>query len=342
MRQWYLDCIQGERHGIAGPAMRSLFGAASIVYNTIFRLVRFWRSNHARQLPLAVISVGNVTWGGTGKTPFVTWLIEYYRKQNKKVMVLMRGYGGDEHLLLRERYPDVAVLAGKKRYTNGQKYLQHGHADVCILDDGFQHWQIRRDLDIVLINCLEPWGNGHLIPRGMLREPVAALARADGIVLTNANLISDAALAALQQTVRGRVAADVPVIMAAHTPIMLYRAAQPSARTDPGQLRGARVLALCGIGTPRSFIKTLENAGAVVEKTFCFPDHHRFSVDDLKPVKQAITGNAQLLCVTTEKDFRRCPAVLAEQVNPLVICVAMKLWGEYAAFNDRLNRVLGR
>ncbi|HZW29293.1 MAG TPA: tetraacyldisaccharide 4'-kinase, partial [Isosphaeraceae bacterium] len=196
----YLRLIRGQTRGPAAVVARTLLSCAAAGYGAAIALrngsfEHGWLRVHRLGVP--VVSVGNLTVGGTGKTPMVEWLARWFRARRRRVVIVSRGYRGeqglnDEGLVLEENLPDVPHLQDRDRVRAGRVALQELEADILVLDDGFQHRRLARDLDVVLIDALEPFGLGHLLPRGLLREPVRSLRRADLVVLSRADLVDPA------------------------------------------------------------------------------------------------------------------------------------------------------
>lgn len=247
---------------------------------------RRWRGR-ARPLSRPVLSVGNLTFGGTGKTPFVIHACEELLRRGLRPAVLSRGYrsrgpaGNDEAMLLRERLPEVPHLQNPDRQAAGRTL--EGTVDCFVLDDGFQHLPLRRDVDIVLIDATDPFGGGYCPPAGRLREPLSALDRATLVVITRADLVSHDSLGETMREVRARTRAPV---------------ATGRFRTSCAEdLRGREVVLACGIGNPRAFRLTLQAAGARVAGERRFPDHHAY-----EPAEAAALAAQPLPVAVTEKD----------------------------------------
>ena len=268
---------------------------------------------HAEQVPgLRVISVGNVQVGGAGKTPVVRALAERLVARGQPVAILSRGYGrtatddvrvegppwpapercGDEPLMLARSLPAVTVWVGTDRFRLAGLAARCG-ATVALLDDGFQHWRLARDADLVVVDEAVGLGNGHLLPRGPLREPSWALGRATLLWVR-----------AAETPVAVPWPERVPRVRARHGPRDLV--APGGEVHPPDALRGRRVVGFAGIGRPSAFRRTLEGLGAEVVGFGGFADHHRFAEDELRELeRQASAAGAWL--VTTEKDAVRCP-----------------------------------
>src|SRR3954470_198255 len=195
----YLRLIRGESRGLTAGAARAVLGLGAAGYGLAmaarnFAFDRGWRTVHRASVP--VVAVGNLTLGGTGKTPMVEYLARWYRARGLRVAILSRGYGridglNDEGRVLEENLPDVPHLQDRDRAGLARVAVEELESELLILDDGFQHRRLARDLDIVLIDALDPFGLGRLFPRGLLREPLGALRRASLVVLTRADLVSD-------------------------------------------------------------------------------------------------------------------------------------------------------
>ncbi len=270
--------------------------------------VRNWRFDHSSdavtRVSVPVISVGNLTVGGTGKTPMVKWIARRLRQKKVRVALLSRGYGAeegaknDEALELEQSLPDVPHLQNPDRVASAQIAIEELASQVLVLDDGFQHRRLGRDLDIVLLDATCPFGFDRLLPRGLLREPVASLRRADVVCLTRADLVEQPARDALRRRVE-QLAPGAVWCEAAHRP---HRLVNASGAHQPLELLGGkRVAAFCGIGNPGAFHRTLESLGGELVAWREFPDHHRYSRGDV----DLIAGDAMDadLAICTHKDL---------------------------------------
>ncbi len=256
-------------------------------------------------LPIPAICVGNLTAGGTGKTPTVAWVADHLRSRERRVAVIRRGYRrgdgdgpSDETMLLRERLGGIDVIESPDRVAGARDAASRG-ADVIVLDDGFQHRRAGRDLDLVLVDASDPFGGGHLLPWGYLREPIDALRRAGAIVVTRADQVSSEARDRLIATLERR-APSTPIAQAVHAPRRLVEVA-PGGKTRRHPLLdlvGREVRAFSGVGRPTAFRRTLEDLGATVVDEAHFPDHHDYSAADLAALPR---GTAPW--ITTEKDW---------------------------------------
>ena len=296
---------------------------AEVPYTLAMRLRNYRYSSGRAEVCRAavpVISVGNLTLGGTGKTPMVEWLARWFRQHNVRVALISRGYGAeagarnDEALELEQKLPDVPHLQNPDRAEAARTAVEEFETQLILLDDAFQHRRIHRDLDIVLLDALEPFGFDHVFPRGTLREPASGLARAHTIVLSRADMVS----AEQRQEIRARVAAIAPHacwVEATHSPQRLINISGDA--TTLQSLHGKRVAAFCGLGNPAGFQHTLHSCGYDVAGLKEFPDHHNYTREDVEMLAtwaKQLKADA-LLC--THKDLVK---LAADQIG------ATRLW----------------
>lgn len=284
----FREIISGREKGIKASAWRFLFRIIETPYTWVvnYRNRRYdsgKKTIHSVDVP--VISVGNLSVGGTGKTPMVRWFARQLRTGGLRVAVISRGYGAegdssnDEALELEQRLPDVPHLQNPDRVAAAGCAIDELDMEALLLDDAFQHRRIRRDLDIVLLDALEPFGFDHVFPRGTLREPLIGLRRADVAVLSRADMITQEQ----RETIRQRVLAIAPEIGWAevtHAPESFLNASSETVPID--QLQGKRVAAFCGLGNSAGFLGTLSSCGFEPIDFREFPDHHRYSKTDVE------------------------------------------------------------
>jgi len=272
-------------------------------------------------LPCRVISIGNLTVGGTGKTPVVIALATALRDRGRRVGVVSRGYKrrnadslvevsdgqvlrgrpretGDEPFLIAQRCPGVPVAVGADRPRVGRHLIDRYGVDTLILDDGYQHLALQRDVNILVLDAGAPFGNGYLLPRGRLREPLASIARASAVLVTRAS--QTGYLDEIKSVVHAEAPA-VPIWVTDFAPSAVIRVGG-SATMEPSAMKGERVLALSGIGHPDSFRRLLVAAGSIVVDHCVFPDHHAYSQEDVQRVQRAAERLGVDRIVTTEKD----------------------------------------
>ncbi len=260
-----------------------------------------------RRLKTPVISIGNLTVGGTGKTPMVIWLANRLLQQGKRVAILSRGYRGapgtsDEIELMKSRLQNrVTFGVGKNRFIEGARIESRQHFDVFLLDDGFQHLQLARDLDIVLMDASRPVGPA-LLPSGPMREKVSALSRAGVLVFTRTET-SLGATEAIQRL------SNLPVF-AASTTLLGFRSLDKSDSVRPvSALTEGPVFAFCGIGNPEAFINDLKKWGIVPAGQAFFRDHHRYTLEDARAIEKSAGRAGAKALITTEKDSFNLGAV---------------------------------
>jgi len=305
----WLAVVRGERRGPLARLARGLLMLASGPYavavgtrNRLFDVG--W--NPVRRAAVPVVSIGNLTLGGTGKTPCVEYVARFYRELGRRVVILSRGYGGrdarnDEALVLEDNLPDVPHLQGADRVALAATAVDELEAELLILDDGFQHRRLHRDWDVVLIDATRPPERDRLFPAGTLREPVGGLRRADAVLLTRCDQVP----ATEVEAIRGRLARRFPGLVLAtteHRPVELLGG--PTGPTPTSEAKGRPVYGFCGIGNPAAFRRTLEDLGACVAGFRTFPDHHPYSRDDVTDLARwAATSPADALLLTTQKDW---------------------------------------
>jgi tetraacyldisaccharide 4'-kinase len=292
----------------------------SALYATALAIRSRWWRRRAQSAPIATISVGNLTVGGNGKTPFTLFLAERLRRRGYKIGIVSRGYGrldarqgsamvaddgkllmdaraaGDEPAMMAHAFGGPIAVA-RRRIDAIKLLTERAPLDAIILDDAFQHQRLRRDLDLVLIAATRAIGNGWLLPAGPLREPIGALGRAGIVILVSRESSEPARFnPALQEALATKI-----VLHAAARPLALVRSSCGAWTESPLDLRDRRVVAVSGLADPHGFSAILRDRGAMVVKTFEYPDHYRYSPTDWLEILNAAQG-AELV-VTTEKDL---------------------------------------
>jgi tetraacyldisaccharide 4'-kinase len=326
----YRTLLSGEARGLGPACLRAILWALSVPYRlaVAFRNGLYESGLRAQlRVPRPVVSIGNLTTGGTGKTPAVEWVVRWFLERGARPAILSRGYGAragrnDEALLLAARLPDVPHRQNPSRFRAALHALKQDGANVLVLDDGFQHRRLARFGDVVLVDATCPFGFGHLLPRGLLREPAAALRRADLVIVTRADLVEASELADLTGRLK-RLAPEVPLATAVHRPSAA--AAYPDGEPlDPAHLSGRRVGLFCSIGNPTAFRRTVEGLGANVVAAAEFPDHHWYTEADVAALLRADPRGAEVF-VTTEKDAVKLDGLWPRDRRLLVLRVEMEL-----------------
>lgn len=371
MKNFLYALATDKINGRIARFLKAFLWVLSIIYGYVVQCILWVYENGVlkqHRLPRPVISVGNLTLGGAGKTPLVEFIARELKEKGLKPVILMRGYmaeavdgreygassGGnngkgyliesDEAEMLEKGLEGVPVLVGVDRLANAREFLekQGGEVDVFILDDGFQHWRLFRDLDIVVINALDPWGNGNLLPRGILREPLSSLSRADIFVLTKTDFRKQNV-----QKIRKNLATACPAKLVAesvHKPTGLVNLC-PHEEIGLSFLKGKDICSLCSIGDHKSFKNTLLNSGSNVMEEFSFIDHHVYRDDDILEVAACCLKKNLNIVVTTEKDAVKLARVIGFFGNDLTVLslkISISIIKGEGEFLERINSVLHR
>lgn len=349
--------ILGEERGLVSWIIRGLVWPLSSIYSVGLAgyLWLYSAGLHKKyQLPSSVISVGNLTFGGTGKTPVVEKICLALVERGISVAVLSRGYGGhhsnplvvsdghtimasveecgDEPLALARSLPGIPVLVGKNRCVVGKLACEMFNPQAIVLDDGFQYWQLHRDLDIVVVDAKRPFGSGYVMPMGDLREPISGLRRANIVLLNNADP-AEPAVAQLRHRI-SQLAPEATIFTCRRRPRALLGC--DGSKIDLSWLRERQVLAFCGIGNPKSFFETVASLGARVCDAVAFPDHHRYTESDLEHVEtRRISCGAEALITTTKDAVRIKNADMMQ--NLYVLDIELEIDNE-EQFIDLLER----
>lgn len=293
-----------------------------------------------------VISVGNLTLGGTGKTPLVAWVAGWLLDAGRRPAIASRGYGAarggtsDEAAELGIVLRGVPHIAHRDRVRAARGGLAAG-ADVVVLDDGFQHRRLARDLDIVAIDATDPFGGGHLFPRGLLRESAAGLRRAEVVVLTRSTSVDSGRRAAIHDAVTTARGGRPPVwAESVHAPVGLRTWSGTTRPLD--ELRGRRVLAFAAIGNPAAFRTTLEESGAVVTSFVTFADHHAYAPADLQRLAAQAAADRSDLVVTTLKDLVKVRADHVGNAPLAAVHVALEIRSGRDALERSIANALAR
>ncbi|SDD81436.1 tetraacyldisaccharide 4'-kinase [Sporomusa acidovorans] len=364
--------VHGEKHGLLAAMILGMLRLMSFIYGLgvqcTLAMYR-WGLLHRHKLPCKVISLGNITVGGTGKTPTAQRLAAFIRDMGYRVVILNRGYraawkgqvgvvsdgrkiymtvteAGDEAYLLAKSLPGVPVVIGRNRSVTGDYAVRHLNAEVIILDDAYQHWQLERDLDIVLIDTINVFGNNFLLPRGTLREPLTNLDRAHAFLLTKVDQSTDIARDAIRETVRKYNAAAL-VIESTHTPRCYieieewYKGVRPE--TVPlDKVKGRSVLPFSAIGNPSSFEQTITDLDVNIADAVRYPDHHDYTMAEMQSIMQkAVDCGAEAL-ITTDKDAVKIPSEFIHSERPLpvyVLSIEVRFHEGYEELMDMIKNI---
>jgi tetraacyldisaccharide 4'-kinase len=325
------------------PLIRALLWPLSLVYGAAVRL-RAWLYAHRwlkqKRLHGVVVSVGNITVGGTGKTPMVIWLAEKFLAEGKRVAILSRGYHGsdgtsDEIELMKHRLQGRALFGvGKDRFAEGRSLESQG-VDVFLLDDGFQHLQLARDADVVLVDSTRPLRDDFVLPAGRLREPTSALNRAHFVLFTRTEH-SKSTVCAIQKSPKFAIYPSI-------TKLLGFR---KLGSADPLEaLRGPAAgpfFAFCGIGNPDAFFRDLERWGVVLAGQQIFRDHHRYTQNEAERLERAAESAGAKGLVTTEKDAQNIEARFFRKMSVDVVVIAIEIPDEAKFVGDLRSRLQSR
>jgi len=375
-----LEVIFGERRGKKAALLRGVLFSLSKVFLIIVKGRRWlYEARIIRDHPLGVqvITVGNLTVGGTGKTPVVEKFARVLTDQGRKVAILSRGYrskpppltqrwknklllqdevvpprvvsdgkslllnsedAGDEPYMLASNLKDVVVLTDKDRVKSGRYAIEQFGCDTLLLDDGFQYWKLAgRRRDIVLVDAQQPFGNEHLLPRGTLREPPEHIRRADTIFITK----SDGETAALRTRIR-KHNPNAGIIECVHWPLFFEDVFNPDQREQIGWLKGKKVATLSGIAQPESFEQSLVQQGADLVYAKRFADHHRFNQQEiLNTINRAKKRRAEVI-LTTQKDAVRFPKIDRRDLPIFYMRVEIKILSGAKDFDDCVRKICFR
>ena len=308
------------------------------------------------RLETPVISVGNLLLGGTGKTPLVHYIARLLLQHNRKPAILSRGYkgsaggpvnivsnttnilldaaeAGDEPRLLAEKLPGIPVITGKKRYTTGRFAIDSLGADVLILDDGFQHMALKRNLDLVLFSSQKLLGNSRVLPGGELREPLSALMRADAFIISGFNGTPDNNLQGFIRFLKG-LYPEKPIFSGVYEPEkMLLRIFKGNSDTiSHADACKIPLYGFCGISRPESFKMTLEKVGIKLSGFQAYEDHHVYSSDNIGSLLQSARKSGAHGLITTEKDMVKLRSIFPQETPLLVLPVQLRLAEDFDRF----------
>ena len=347
IREYLYNLVTGKIKSPQGVFFRWCLLVLSLVYGLVVVILASLYRIRPMRLGAKVISVGNITLGGTGKTTLVEYLSAKLSLAGNKIAVLSRGYKrdpkrsgaqgmGDEPAMLQKKLPLVQVVVNKNRIKAAQMAIRDFASDTLILDDGLQQWKIFKDLEIVTIDAQNPFGNYRMLPAGFLREPLSALKRADIFVLTQVCLGQD--LGGLMAKLK-RINSHALIVESRHEPKGVSRIDQADELLDPEFLKGKPVAIFSGIGNPGGFENCICGLGIKVAKSFRFPDHHDYTpADILRIVREAKENNLEAI-ITTQKDAVKVRELGIEGSAILVLEIKLSITKNEAEFNRRLLKL---
>lgn len=311
MKNYLYNLATDKSVGLIPATLRLFLFIISLIYGLAVRILIPFFSFCLYHASCRVVSVGNITLGGTGKTSLVEFIARQLKKEGQRIAIISRGYKkritscenmGDEPYMLSKKLEDIPVIVEADRVKGIKKALKDYSVDTVILDDAFQQWGIKKDLEIVAIDATNPFGNFNMIPRGILREPLSSLKRADIFIITKTNLMADT------QGIKNNLAGFNPsalIFESRHLPLAFYDIERPSDLFSTESLKGKSVTLFSGIGDPASFEKLISNIGIKIGLSFRFADHHHYSDKDLDKIIQGSKEKNIDTIITTEKDTAR-------------------------------------
>jgi len=347
MKQFLYFIATDRINGAGASILKGFLLFLSFLYSGIIRCILIlYQIGVLKQyhLPKPVISIGNITIGGVGKTPLVIFIAKLLRDKGLQPVILTRGYMdqkgiSDEASLLQRILKGVPVLIGADRINNAQEFLKNNEADVFLLDDGFQHWRLFRDLDVVAIDTTNAFGNKHVMPGGILREPLSSLRRAQSFVLTRTDL-SGADAEDIQRYLSKNYP-ETPVTSTTHQVAGLDNL-HTFETVNLEFVQGRNICSFCSIGNPESFEKTLIHLGCSLRKNFTFIDHHSYLKEELQEIVHYCQEHKIDTVVTTGKDAVKLTDFLDifEKIHILSLRIEINITKGKNAFLERIHTVL--
>jgi tetraacyldisaccharide 4'-kinase len=367
-----IESVMNSSGKSPAPSLALLLHGISIFYGAVQRLRAFCfrhRVFSSRNLPCKVISIGNITVGGTGKTPMTIHVAEEVRRAGFKVVIVSRGYrgdaekhggivgdgrtvymnadqAGDEPHMMACRLNGIPVVVGKNRFAAGMLAISKFQPDVIVLDDAFQHLKLKRDLDLVLLDHMRPFGNSYLMPRGILREPGSALARSTACILTRCKTeVGEGLVSSVAEI--NMLAPGIPLFTSSHVPYW-YKVQREEYTSQAatsnvfsinefGQMKHRKVFCFSGIARNDDFQHTVKDIGFEVTGLLEFPDHHPYTEKDLATILQGAANTDADWLITTEKDYARIDFKEPLPLELIVVGVKVSFGDNDQAFNSFLK-----
>jgi tetraacyldisaccharide 4'-kinase len=357
--QNYRKLISGQKDGIGAAFCRLFLAGASVGYFAAVKLRNYLYTKNilkSHAVNAVVISIGNITLGGTGKTPLVVWLHKYLQKKQINCAILTRGYKTqtkgratsyerraaaiDEPGILTENCPQAKVIVNPDRIAGAAEAINKFAAEVLIMDDGFQHRRLARDLDIVTIDATQPFGYEMIFPAGLLREPVASLKRADTVVITRCDQIPENESGKLEKQLRA-INPDMLITKSIHAPVSVQT--MDGKQTGLDQLKKKKIFAFCGIGNPEAFLDTIKDLGAELVGSKIYDDHYHYTDVCLADIYEKAEHNGADLVLTTQKDWTKIISNLKSEISDsksIVPFAYLEIEIKFLAGEDKLTHLI--
>lgn len=342
MLNYLYNLATDKYNGFIPSCVKFFLFILSLIYGFIVRILIFVYGFVRFRPDCKVISVGNITLGGTGKTPLVEYIGRYLKTQGHKVAIVSRGYKtGDEPRMLEKNLKNIPVIVDADRKRAIKRALGDYGIDTVILDDGLQQWKIKKDIEIVVIDAANPFGNGQMLPRGILRQPLSTLRCADIFVFSKTGLnpgIQNAKVF-LQRINPAALSAE-----SRHQPLGFYDPAEEEKLLNPDMLKGKTVTLFSAIGDPGSFEDSISKMGINIGLVFRFPDHHNYLKDDLDRIFKNSKENNIDTIITTEKDAVKLGGLKAPAygLRVLALRIELRITENEEGFRNRLLGVYSR
>lgn len=357
-QDWFRKLVSGQSTGSTAEALRLLLNVPAAIYSTGV-ILRNWSYDKAlaksyaltfaglkttdrSQATIPVISIGNITVGGTGKTPMVMWLCNLLREKNINCAILTRGYKAssgknDEPAMLIKNCPGTAVIVNPDRLTGALEAVKRYRAQVLIMDDGFQHRRLHRDIDIVTIDAMLPFGYNKMLPAGLLREPVSSLKRAHAAILTRCDSVSKDDLTKLTETIR-RINPKITVAQTIHQPVCAVTS--DKSEIALAKLKGKKVFAFCGIANPDAFISTIGRLKAKLVGSKIYDDHYKYTPKDFGNIYREAQQSKAELILTTEKDHNKITGLSGCKNSPVLAYLTVKI--QFISGREQITQLIER
>jgi tetraacyldisaccharide 4'-kinase len=328
--------------------LRGAMWMPSVMYSIVMRVRNICYDRGIIKVHMAgvpVICIGNVTTGGTGKTPLVIWLAEVLRQKGAKCAILTRGYKtrkgmlSDEPAILTKSCPDAKVVVNPDRVSGAKKAIEEYGAQVLVMDDGFQHRRLGRDLDIVAVDATCPFGGGMMLPAGLLREPISAIKRAGAVVITRSDQASPMQIHLIENTVR-KANPTAVIARAVHAPVRAKMLKGKAVSIT--ELKARKIYAFCGIGNPEGFFGTLRGIGLRLVGTRVYDDHWDYSVEDIKEIFKEATLRGARTILTTQKDWVKTALPASREGEGVLPLAYLDIRLEFSDGESKILELVGK
>jgi len=353
-QETYRRLISGESRGALGVVLLFFLQIAAAGYTAIIAVRNFLYSKgwlKTRHVNTTVFSIGNITVGGTGKTPLVIWLCKFLQQKGIQCAILTRGYRTrrhnrassieyrassiDEPAILTESCPQAKVIVNPDRAAGAVEAINKFGAKVLIMDDGFQHRRLQRNLDIVTIDATCPFGYGKMLPAGLLREPVTSLKRADAVVITRSDQVQQAELHKIEENLQ-QINHNMIVARSMHEPVCAKLADNREIAID--SLKGRRIFAFCGVGNPQAFLNTIRSLGVEPVGSKIYNDHHHYTDADISNIREQAMACGTNLILTTQKDWTKIRHLIPTKEGIPLVYLAVEL--KFLSGEDKLKGLI--